>query len=292
MEIKQLIKDSTSVLKKHGIDNAEIDIQLLLSHCLGMSRTELYLHGNTIPDPGLVSQFMQLLLRRADREPVAYILSEREFFSRSFFVSPDVLIPRPETEFLLEKVIEEASGTDLVIDRCLDLCCGSGIIAVILALELDIDVLAVDCSGPAIEVTSRNIQTHGVQKRVTTCVSDLFSVLEPDRHLFPLIVSNPPYVRKKDIAELLEPEVARFEPELALDGGDDGLRCIERISNDILSYLSPGGMFFMEFGSDQGEAVAKIFSSVKADGRYFSSVEIFKDYSGRDRVLFAKANFY
>ena len=292
MEITQLIKEGTSVLKKHGVDNAEIDIQLLLGHILGMSRTQLYLHGNTIPDPGSVSQFKQLLRRRAAREPVAYILSEQEFFSRSFFVSPDVLIPRPETEFLLEKVIEATSGNDLVIDHCLDLCCGSGIIAVILALELDIDVLAIDCSAPAIEVTNRNIQAHDVQKLVTARVSDLFSVLEPGEHLFPLIVSNPPYVRKKDIVDLLEPEVARFEPKLALDGGDDGLRCIERIANDILSFLSPGGMFFMEFGSDQGEAVRNIFTSVKVSDRYFTTIDIFKDYSSRDRVLFARANFY
>lgn len=287
MKIVQLLRAGEEKLRRSGVPLPDIDAELLLGHCLDMGRTELFLHGAEKAGEDVSSCFSALIARRASREPVAYILEEREFWSLPFHVNRDVLIPRPETEYLLETVLGKVGESAAAIDRCVDLCCGSGVIAVVLATELGARVWALDCSEKALAVTAVNSRKHGVAEHITPVLSDMFSKLP--RQTFPLIVSNPPYVRRKEIEEL-EPEVAEFEPHLALDGGRDGLSFIRRIASDILHYLTPSGMFFMEFGADQADAIMEIFSSVSVNGRYFEKIEIFRDYSGRDRVLYAKTN--
>jgi release factor glutamine methyltransferase len=291
MEIAQLLRAGVEKLRRCGVIHADIDVQLLLGHCLNMSRTQLFVHGADHVDHSVLQQFLTLIERRASREPVAYILEEREFWSLPFYVNRDVLIPRPETEFLLETVFRKVREAAAEIECCVDLCCGSGVIAVVLAMELNAEVLALDCSAKALAVTRKNSIKHKVAGHVRFLHSDLFSGLPPGR-AFPLIVSNPPYVRRDEIEEALEPEVTDFEPHLALDGGPDGLSCIRRIAGEVLDYLLPSGMFFMEFGAEQAAAVGEEFSSVSGAGRYFEIIEILQDYSGRDRVLFAKANNY
>jgi len=289
MQIAQLINEAVSELEGHGVENSRLETELLLGHCLKMSRTQLYLHGKDIVVHEDIQKFWSLIKRRANREPYAYIVSEREFWSLPFFVCSDVLIPRPETEFLVETILQTIKKDNREIYCCIDLCCGSGVIGVVLALELGIPVTALDLSEGAVEVTLKNSVKHGVQSLVKPQISDLFAALTAEMK-FPLIVSNPPYVNTSEMTATLEPEVSLFEPHLALDGGTDGLDCIRRIAVDSLHHLTEGGLLFMEFGADQGEEVRDIFTTVREKGRYFSTVKIFKDYSGRDRVLKAEAH--
>jgi len=232
--------------------------------------------------------FTAMLQRRKKREPLAYILGEQEFWSRSFFVNSAVLIPRPETEFLLEKVFTESrTGSGFEQGAVLDLCCGSGVIAVILAIELKRRVLAVDLSSTALQVTSRNARRHEVESLVTPIQSDLLSTFG-NKRCFSLVVSNPPYVSTVAIDKEVEPEVRDYEPRLALDGGERGLDLIQRIREDIPQILVPGGQLFMEIGYDQGQMVAEMFAAQRPGLIDFYDIQILKDYAGRDRVLHAR----
>lgn len=291
MIIAELIREGRDRLVKAGVLGADLDCLLLLGHCLNMSRTELYLNGGNHVEKEPQDLFFSLIDRRVAREPVAYILQEREFWSLNFFVNNHVLIPRPETEFLLESVFQYIKPGCSRIKNCIDLCCGSGVIAVVLARELKRDVLAIDRSYEALNITDQNALRHGVDARVFSLCSDLFAAVKGEV-VASLIVSNPPYVRADEIAGELEPEVALFEPELALDGGADGLECIRRIADEILFRLEPSGYFFMEFGAEQGEEVKKIFAKLRSCGRFFERLDILQDYSGRDRVLAAQINDY
>lgn len=290
MLIHQLLQQGQAELENSGVDTAVIDAQLLLGHCLKKSRSQLFLAAAHPVEHSDYCLFLSFIERRKKHEPVAYILGEREFWSLPFYVNNDVLIPRPETEFLLETALRNVKIEKHEINKALDLCCGSGVISVVLALELKTKVHAVDCAEKAIAVTMKNCRRHCVDQLVIPIRSDLFKGLADN--IFSLIVSNPPYVTSDEIYDMLDPEVVYFEPHLALDGGHDGLDLIRRIAAEILQYLTPGGMFFMEFGADQGAHVETLFSSVTMGDRFFEIVEILKDYSGRDRVLYAKANNY
>lgn len=276
-----LLKAVTS-LEQVGVSQARIDAELLLGYCLNKSRTALYLASADRIDEQSLECFSKLLQRRILREPVAYITGEQEFWSHSFKVSPDVLIPRPETEFLIETALSRRNQK-LPFGKCLDLCCGSGIIAIILALELNREVVAVDISAGALEIARENGFRHGVLDSLSFIESDLASELSVDS-LFGLIVSNPPYVCSQDIDNELEPEVALFEPRIALDGGRTGFDLIIRILKALPSLLCPGGDFFMEIGSQQAADVLDLFHSHKKSLLY-DSVVILEDYSGRDRVV-------
>lgn len=288
MQIAELVHLGISELTAAGIHDCTSDVYLLLSHSLAKSRTQLLLDAREHVSEELVHRFKQLIKRRASREPVAYILGEQEFWSRSFLVSPSVLIPRPETEFLLETVLKELQKSPLPPEGILiDLCCGSGVIAIILALELRRKVLGVDRSGNALEMSVQNCKRHGVEQLVSLIHSDLLESIAPERSV-PLVVSNPPYVSSPAIANDLEPEVAEFEPEMALDGGEEGLDLIERIRLQLPMVLMPGGRVFMEIGYDQGDKVRELFREKIKGCTDFNRVEILKDYAGRDRVLYAR----
>ncbi len=289
MQIAQLLSLAKKKLREAGVTNAEIDSELLLGHCLNKSRTQLYLYGNEELSEEDFVLFNSYIKRREEREPVAYIVGEREFWSLSFFVNRNVLIPRPETEFLLESVLSRIQRRGIQDQTIVDLCCGSGVIATVLAKELNTKVLAIDCSREALLVTTINSKRHDVDTLVSPVFSNLFSTIDPTVR-FPLIVSNPPYVSNIDITNTLEPEVSMFEPHLALDGGKDGLDVIRCIAGEILNRLTPEGQFFMEFGADQGNDISAIFSGLQSGPHYFEEVQIIQDYSGRDRVLHAKVN--
>lgn len=232
-----------------------------------------------------LNQFMLLLERRKKREPVAYILEEQEFWSLPFRVTPDVLIPRPETEFLVESVLTRCRKNNLERGKILDLCCGSGAIAVVLAKETGRRVVALDVSIDALQISAYNIKRHGCEALIDPVCADLLSPFQPCP-LFSLIVSNPPYVSDREMAESLQPEVVDYEPHLALDGGCLGLEVIEKIQLHLFRTLMPGGEFFMEFGADQGALIYNLFVSGHAES-VFQNVDILKDYAGRDRVLHA-----
>lgn len=274
-------------LQRAGVEEFQHEARLLLGSCLKMTRSQLFLRGDERPTVAEVRTLYHWLARRKRREPLAYILGEQEFWSLPFLVTPAVLIPRPETEFLIDRVLALSRPENIGDGATLDLCCGSGVIATVLARETGRSLMASDLSWQALEVARHNLVRHQVKDRVALVCGDLFAAFACRRQ-FSLIVTNPPYVGSREIAHLLEPEVANFEPHLALDGGYTGLAVIERIRAEMHCYLRPGGEIFMEIGADQGREVAAMFSSPWKGAPPCSEVVVHVDYAGRDRVVHAR----
>lgn len=289
MLIRDLLHLACVRLENAGVDTPEIDAGLLLSHCLGKSRTALYLIPDVEPDAECEAQFLNFLQRREQREPLAYILGCQEFWSLDFLVSPDVLIPRPETELLLEKVIATCRDCSSSSGAFLDLCCGSGVIAIVLAKELGRKVLAVDISMGALMIARENASRHGVAHLIDFVQSDLLTAFSI-APCFSLVVSNPPYVSKQDIKRGLQPEVDRYEPHLALDGGDKGLDIIRRIRDEVLPRMLPGADLFMEIGAEQYPDILSLYKKITTYEGMFAEVGVDKDYSGHDRIFHIKLN--
>lgn len=262
-----------------GIEDAPLEARLLFEHCSGMGRTAQLLHGSDAVDATTHQVFLSLVARRAQRQPLQYLIGSQPFWSFDLHVSPAVLIPRPETEFLLEQVLDTCIGQR--IHLALDLCTGSGAIALVLAKELGCRVVASDLSEAALQVARHNIRHQGFTEHITPVASDLFSGLQPP---FDLIVSNPPYIVEAEI-DTLQPEVARAEPRLALSGGGDGLDSIRRIIAVAPAYLRPGGWLFMEIGADQQQTVGALLHEA---GHSFDQSDILLDYAGRPRVARAR----
>lgn len=286
MLIRDLLHSACVKLEKAGVENQEIDAALLLGHCLGVSRTVLYLMADEEVDTETEEKFFQFLKRREQREPLSYILGSQEFWSLDFLVSPDVLIPRPETELLLEQAIGIWSKTTDSSGAILDLCCGSGVIAIVLAKEFGRKVLAVDISMEAILIARENARIHGVSHLIDFVQSDLLNGIVPGT-LFSLVVSNPPYINTQDIIRGLQPEVDRYEPHLALDGGNNGLEIIQRIYDEVVSYLLPGANLLIEIGAEQRFDVLALFTETETNEDRFSELTVSKDYSGHDRIFHA-----
>jgi release factor glutamine methyltransferase len=245
------------------------EARLLLGHVLGRNHAWLEAHRDDALDGEVLRVFASLVARRAAGEPVAYLLGVREFYGRDFAVSPAVLIPRPETELLVELGI--AAVGRIAAPRILDLGTGSGCVAVTLALELPgARVTAVDVSPAALDVARGNAARLGADLRF--CAGDWFTAL-PEGERFDLVVSNPPYVAEGD-PHLSEGDL-RFEPSLALACGADGLSAIRRIVAEAPAHLAPGGALYFEHGYDQGEAVA----SLLADAGY-RDIEQHRDLAG------------
>lgn len=286
MRLADILRRGAESLKNSGVEAFELDARLLLQHVLEKSRTELFLLADFELTDEQLSSYQGLIKRREKREPVAYILGEQEFWSLAFIVSPAVLIPRPETEFLLEQVFSLTKKTNFIEGKIIDLCCGSGVIATVLARETEQMIYAADVSTKALQVARQNVVRHGVQDSVYLVGSDLFASFVK-KEQFSLVVSNPPYVSHIDVTGNLAPEVCQYEPHLALDGGIRGLELIAIIRKQLEHILLPGGEMFMEIGADQGKEVSTMFRS-RIDGfEGFSAVEIIKDYAGRDRVIHA-----
>ncbi|NOQ46831.1 MAG: peptide chain release factor N(5)-glutamine methyltransferase, partial [Desulfobulbaceae bacterium] len=251
--VAALLELAAGKLKLAGIAEARIEAGLLLQDVSGMSRSQLFLHGDSVLPEEKVKVFMQMLDRRCRREPLQYITGIREFWSREFLVSSAVLVPRPETEFLLEHVLFTLRENDVQCGRIIDMCTGSGVIGIVLAHELGAQVLAVDLSKEALQVAGKNIKKHHLEENVSLLCSDLFSGLAGEQ-FFDLIVSNPPYIADHAVKQL-DPEVRDWEPRLALSGGRDGLVAIRRIVHDAANYLRSGGWLFVEIGADQKEGI-------------------------------------
>ncbi len=283
--VGSLLQQAIAELQHAGVEEAQTDAALLLCSCLSLSRTSLYLAVDDEVTAVCRQRFSDLLARRKQREPLAYILGEREFWSLNFTVTRDVLIPRPETEFLLETVFKKRN-TGCSEPKILDMCCGSGVIGVVLARELDRGVIAVDCSQEALAVARNNSIRHGVDHLVSLIQADLFNGFRITRP-FSLIVSNPPYVKQAAINADLEPEVSRYEPLIALDGGTSGLEVIERMVPALGDVLAYGGDFFMEIGDGQAHSIQSIFTDHGGDDRY-DFVACYHDYSNRERVIHAR----
>jgi release factor glutamine methyltransferase len=287
MRLCELLKHGAATLQQAGVEAAELEARLLLEAFAKMGRTEIYLHQEKEVDPLVATAYYAGIARREKREPLAYILAEREFWSQPFFVDPGVLIPRPETEFLVDRVLALADPVNFHHGLVVDLCCGSGVIAAVLAMETKARVIATDISAPALTVARKNILRHRLAEQVTLVQADLFSAFSA-RCRFSLVVSNPPYVRSAELAGGLAREVVEHEPHLALDGGDDGMMVINRIHQELAGRLCPGGQLFMEIGADQAGPVMALFATRSAGVPAFAERAIHQDYAGRDRVFQAR----
>ncbi len=284
MQVQQLLKTAAATLAEAGVEDSRLEVELLLLDCLGVSRSRLFFLYDQEVKPKLEQRFQEVLSRRCRREPLQYILGSCEFWSLDFHVAPAVLIPRPETEFLLEHVFSTLGlERDISELKILDLCTGSGVIGVVLAKEFDhAAVTAVDYSSDALALARENIARHGLEERINLVCADLLTGFRPNQ-VFDVIVTNPPYVKACDLSGL-EPEVRDWEPELALSGGETGMDVINRICFDACHHLKPGGWLFMEIGADIGGQVEHVFA---ASERY-EQVRVVQDWAGRPRVLQAK----
>jgi release factor glutamine methyltransferase len=286
MRLVDLLRYGEAALLGVGVTDYELDARLLLEHCTGKNRTEIFLSGDLEVDLEVQKFYLKLLEQRKLRKPVAYILGEQEFWSLPFYVSPDVLIPRPETEFMLDMVLAITEPDNFNKGYIVDLCCGSGVIATVLGKETGKRVLALDISHKALEMARKNSIRHGLDSFVMLIQGHLLSPFADQK--FSLIVSNPPYVSSFDVQNNLMPEVVEYEPHLALDGGAKGLDCIREIRDGLPRVLIPGGQCFIEIGADQGESVKKIFSENVLGQPAFQEIQILVDYAGRDRVVYAR----
>jgi release factor glutamine methyltransferase len=278
--VRRVLMDGTQFLRDAGIESAPLDAEVLLGHALDKERADIYLGMESTLNDSDEKIFRESLTRRARGEPVAYITGHKEFWSLDFVVTPDVLIPRPETELVVELTLKEAITTKAAL-KILDIGTGSGVIAIALAKELPAaEIWAVDVSAAALNIAEVNARRHGVAERVKFLDGDLFDPITELGHRFDVIVSNPPYILSKEIANLGR-EVRDWEPKMALDGGPDGLDCYRQIIGGAHTYLAPEGCVLLEIGEDQGTAVAGLFVPA---GR-FGAATIFQDYAGKDRVI-------
>jgi len=281
--ILALIRWADERFKKEGLATPRLDAELLLAEALATDRVALYTHFDQPLQPDELARFRELIRRRLRREPVAYILGKREFWSLPLRVTPDVLIPRPETETLVAealKILTPAEGKDFHI---LEIGTGSGAISIALARELPAaKVVATDLSPKALAIAEENALRSGVRERIQFLPGNLFDPVEKG-DAFDLIVTNPPYIPRGQFASLM-PEVRDYEPKLALDGGKDGLDFFRRVLPLVDKYLRPGGWFLAELGAGQHPQILKI-GEKNPD---LDSFAFAKDLGGINRVFKAR----
>ena len=278
--VAELLIDAAEHLRSgpHS-DRNRADAELLLMHVLERNRAWVLTHAEAIPSDQQAGRFIKLIERRYRGEPVQYIIGETEFYGLPFTVTPDVLIPRPDTEHLVEKALELARATERA--RIVDVGTGSGAIAVALAHELpDAEITAIDLSEAALQVARGNATRNGVEDRVRFLVGDLLAPVASER--FDLVVSNPPYVPDTDRASI-SVEVREFEPALALFGGADGLSAHRLLLPAAYGALVSGGFIAIEMGFSQADAIEEL---LRKSG--FVDVGVTADLQGIPRVAFAR----
>jgi release factor glutamine methyltransferase len=283
--IHAALQAGTESLMRAGIESARLDAEVLLALALQARREDLYVHSRRPLNKDESIRYQDNLARRTDGEPVAYISGRREFWSLDFSVSSAVLVPRPETELLVElalEFLEPVKPTKGAPVRVLELGVGSGAVAVSLACaRRDIEVWGSDLSVEALRIARLNAARHAVEPRCRFFHGDLFSAFS-DRHCFQLIVSNPPYIPHGEIAQL-PVEVRDWEPIMALDGGTDGLDFYRVIVEQAPLYLRDGGILLVEIGPGLKTQVRQLFT----DSRRYRDSVVHTDYSRRPRVVSA-----
>ncbi len=282
--VRRLLEWTPGFFTKKAVDQPRLSAELLLSHVLSVPRIRLYTDYEKVVGERPLAAFRDLVRRAGEQEPIAYLTGTAHFYTLEFAVTRDVLIPRPDTETLVENVMQTVRHQPgLEAPRVLDLCTGSGCIAVAVAKHLkSATVLATDVSERAAAVARGNAERLAVADRVAVAVGDLFDPLKHtvDARPFDLIVSNPPYIPTDQIAAL-DRGVRDYEPRLALDGGPDGLAVHRRILARAPDHLTPGGRVFLEIAFDQGPAAREAAAAHPG----FDDVRLLKDYAGHDRVL-------
>ena len=271
--VLKLLRWTADYFAGRGIDSPRLDAELLLADTLELDRVGLYLNFERPLQAGELADYREKVRRRAGREPLAYILGTAEFWSRPLKVTPAVLIPRPDTELLVEQALARLDGAA----RVLDVGTGSGALAIALAHERpEFRVTAIDLSAAALAVAADNARANGVAERIDFIQGDLAALPAGP---FDLVVANPPYIPHGDLATLM-PEVRDFEPHLALDGGADGLDAYQALAGQAKRVLAAGGWLLVEVGIGQAAAVQQLFAGV-------GLTEIFtaRDLAGIDRVV-------
>lgn len=293
--VKEMLTMGEKQLMDSDIADATRDCKILYCYMMDIPFSKIILEYQNMLQDRLCEKYFELIDRRSSGEPVQYIMGSQEFMGLEFIVNENVLIPRQDTETLVEDALEIINtgtlrGEDMDVKRkewdILDLCTGSGAIGVSLArIANKVNVTCSDISEGAIKVAKENAQKHGVAKSVKFEQGDLFKPFSKHfrKQKFDMIISNPPYI-KSSIIPTLQKEVCEHEPLSALDGGESGLDFYERIVSGVGSHLRKSGVLLLEIGHDQGEAVSGLLSR---NGE-FTSIRVLKDLANRDRIVFAK----
>jgi release factor glutamine methyltransferase len=275
---------TAQAFRERGIPSPRLEAELLLGRATGLERVQLYTMYDRPLTPEERETFRALIKRRAAGEPTQYILARQEFWSLELAVTSDVLIPRGDTEVLVEEVLDHVRRAGRAQVRIVDVGTGSGAIAIALAHDLpDATVLAIDKSAKALEVARSNAERHALSERIAFVCGDLLAALSTRPASVDVVVSNPPYIPTEQIPTLM-PEVAAHEPMMALDGGPDGLALIRPLIAQAGAALRPGGLLALEVGD--GEQARAVQGLLAATGEWGSS-RIRKDYKGLDRVVLA-----
>ena len=287
MTVLEILNGSTDYLKKHQIENPRLNAELLVAHSMDLSREALYIHLHRQLLKEEKEKLESLMKRRISGEPLQYIIGHQEFWSIDFKVDPRVLIPRPETELLVEQSLLILLKTlSKKRPSVLEIGTGSGAIAIALAKEeRDLFLMATDISREALVLAKENAKSAGLSDQIKFINGDLFSPfrLFKGREPFDMILSNPPYIPCPEIPKLAR-EVRDYEPIIALHGGEDGLEFYRNITSQAPFYLQQGGWLLLEVGQDQGNKVSEMIEK----GGCFKGVELIQDLSGIQRVVKAQ----
>ena len=279
--VGRIIDWTTGYLKQHGSDTPRLDAEVLLSHTRNCPRIQLYARYDDVLTDAERATMRDLVRRRAQAEPVAYLVGHREFFSLAFRVTRDVLIPRPDTESLVLELIERARK--LPRPRIAEVGTGSGCIAISVAVNLpQAELTTIDISPAALAVARENAAAHKVSERIRFLEGDLLSPLASEE-AFDFIVSNPPYIPTEVLAEL-DADVRDHEPHLALNGGPQGMTVLTRLIQAAPAHLKPGGWLLLEIGMEQPDLVQSVLNQCGA----YRNIQVIKDLEGRPRVVVAE----
>lgn len=283
LTVLEALNSASNYLQNKGIKSSRLSAELLLSHVLNCKRLELYLSFDRPLQKSEIDSYRELLKRRSTFEPLQYIIGKVEFYGLEFEVNQSVLIPRPETELLVEAVIESVAKDERI--NILDIGSGSGNISIALAKNIpSCTVVGIDISEEAIETSTRNAKLNGVESQLMFVKKNILNGIEINENSFDVVVSNPPYVSVADFVNL-DPELRLYEPQIALTDESDGLSFYRNISVLSRSLLKNNGKLFFEIGAGQSDAVKKIL----IDSNY-KNIVIIKDYSDIERVIIGDKN--
>lgn len=275
--VLDLLKVSENLLKEKNIDNPRLNAELLLCEVLKEPRINLYLNFEKPLSEAEISLYRTYIRRRLNREPLQYILEYTEFFGMRFKITPDVLIPRPETEILAEKVIEYTSP-EFINPKILEIGTGSGCISISVASKINCCIDAIDISPKALEIAKQNSETLGTSPKINFLIKNILTDFDNFNN-YDIVISNPPYVSSGEMKNIQE-EIKKYEPQIALTDGNEGLSFYRKII-EIFKATSPGIKLFLETGDGKKSAVEEILKS-----NNITDFNFYKDYHGIDRVLY------
>jgi release factor glutamine methyltransferase len=281
--IGRLLTWTTDYLKQHQPDSPRLDAEVLLAHARGCPRIQLYANFEEVASEELRTSFRAMVKKRAEGMPVAYLVGHREFYSLDFKVTPDVLIPRPETEHTVIALLDFIKARSNGQVEVADMCTGSGCIAIAAAKHAPTTrFTAIDISPRALAIAEENAATHGVSDRIEFIESDLFAAL-PSRQ-FDFIATNPPYISTEHCDKYLPKSIVNYEPRIALDAGEDAMAIAARLVTQASQHLKPDGVLIMELSPMIMQPVCDLVASSGA----FQTPEVLKDLAGLARVMVAK----